>query len=448
MRAKAAQDAAEKRVKYGRLYVGKGAAARSAVRANKATTLFSPLPEEQEAAAGRLSATMARSAIHAGATMIGVSAETYARAGVDRLATPRVEGNRVSVDHAGLGRQRFEDYHTSSGGVNPSRSMPPPPVRAPLSPSSANAGDDQTRRAPRAKEKARGRAAQDGSVRVSTTPGRLASVLAHDPFSLQSSLEQTQAMAQRNARDSGLLPPSFTGSQVRVVAGAGVVASEPARETGASGGAVQSLSDHIATLTGEQREQALSLLTDVQIGNEEGLARHVEEIKDVRERRRVQRMEEEDRQRVQEAPTVSLGDAAAAQVLRNHEAPPLHTPTPSPSNHDALVSILLKACPHVPKDSVSVVLSVLLVKGSLCCFLTGYDDIGRGQRRYAARVPDHESVPRGISREAHAKCGRQSRRPAGRRDHLPATLHAFFFPQVSSVNAPHSPTSNRRFIRR
>ena len=47
-----------------------------------------------------------------------VRKQAYARAGVYRVLTPRVEGNRGSIDYQAMGRQRMEDYQNPPSGAH------------------------------------------------------------------------------------------------------------------------------------------------------------------------------------------------------------------------------------------------------------------------------------------------------------------------------------------
>ena len=402
LRAKAKKEALDKFTKHKHLLTGQNANsvdARRAVRSNQASTLFAPTAGEQEASAGRLPPNMARAAIAAGATTIGVNADAYARPGEDRTMRPRLEANREPVNHGDLGRQRFQEYAAAnpSSGANPSP-MPAPPVRAPLRPSSNNASDGQPRQAPRGKDKPRGEAARDGSTKVSSTLGGMASCLANDRFTMQTPLEQAYARTLRDARDAGALTQAFTGSNARVFASAEVGGSEPAAganstarfltgdspaarastaaapparvslhsrdnqpatagQAGAAGGggAGHSFTEYIATLSGDQRDRFLLSLSDNEIMENEEIGTLIEEILDVRERRRVQVEEEDARQHAQEVPPVSFEDAAPApaQVITHNQAPPASMAPPSPSRIVALEKVLRAASPLLPEQTVS-----------------------------------------------------------------------------------------------
>ena len=354
LRAKAKQEGLDKLTKYGHLLSGENAtseAARRAVRSNHATTLFTQTAAEREESAGRLPAGMALAAIRAGASRIGANEAAYARPGVDRTIRPRLAADREPIDHGALGRQRMQEYQSTSGGADPS-SMPPPPVRAPLSPRSANASDGLARQAPRAQERPRGVAAR--TTNVKTTLGRMAAAVANDPYTLQSQPEQAQAMRLRDERAAGSLPSSFTSRTARFSAGAGVGGSEPTAGSNPPGlfpaGATPPARFHAAAgssarVTPSSRAHQPS--TAGQAGASGGGGGG-----GVRERRRVQVEEEDASQHAQEVPPVSLGDAApaAAQV---HQAPPTSTAPPSPSEIVALEKVLMAASPQLPEETVS-----------------------------------------------------------------------------------------------
>ena len=343
------------------------------VRARQGPSLFEVNEEERLEAVARMPTGIATYALGRGASRVSYNAPQYAAVGEDRQLRPGTErAPRQSLVE--VGRERVAAHLASSGpGAAGAGAAGAAGAAATLPLQPRN-----TMPTPRAVHKPRGVPGQHGGSRSTVTPGVMAAASAHDVFSRQTEQTLAHAGLMRQQRAAGNLSPAFTSATFR--GGAVAAASEPSAGVGAAarvpggvapaahvprstrpatagqGGAVRSVSDSIATLTGERRVQALLSLSDHQIENDDGLTPFIAEIVDERERLKVRLMEQEDaRQRAQEA---SLGAPATAEIFPVHQAPPASAASPTNADVVALNAMLCEGFPHVSKELVSVVCEV------------------------------------------------------------------------------------------
>ena len=395
-------------------------------------------------------------ALGRGASRVSYNAPQYAAVGEDRQLRPGTErAPRQSLVE--VGRERVAAHLASSGpGAAGAGAAGAAGAAATLPLQPRN-----TMPTPRAVHKPRGVPGQHGGSRSTVTPGVMAAASAHDVFSRQTEQTLAHAGLMRQQRAAGNLSPAFTSATFR--GGAVAAASEPSAGVGAAarvpggvapaahvprstrpatagqGGAVRSVSDSIATLTGERRVQALLSLSDHQIENDDGLTPFIAEIVDERERLKVRLMEQEDaRQRAQEA---SLGAPATAEIFPLHQAPPASAASPTNADVVALNAMLCEGFPHVSKEVVSC------LRGSSP--RESFDDSFSPGRHHPRRCPlPHanslgvvEAMARYHLRQAHQKPQRQPGCAAGRHRWVLVGNSPPVLLQVSEKRQRHTPTN-------